>query len=75
MCLATTAYVYVARAVHVTIFSIGGKFRLGPNFTELYTLAITTCSYMLLVIFVVCMWSSAAMLKRVSSQAFRTQTQ
>ena len=45
------------------------------TFTELYTLAITACSYMLLVIFVVCMWSSAAMLKRVSSQEFRTQTQ
>ena len=75
MCLATTAYVYAGRVVHVTIFSIGGKFRPGPNFTKLYTLTITACSYTLLVICIVCMWSSAATLKRVRSQEFRTQTQ
>ena len=40
-CLATLAYVYAAAcAIHVTIFSTGGKFRLAANFTELHTLTL-----------------------------------
>ena len=41
-CLATVAYVYAARTVHVTIFSIGAKFRTVSNFTELHALTQTT---------------------------------
>ena len=48
MCLATTAYVYAACTVHVTIFSTGGKFRLVPNFMELHALILATRSYVLL---------------------------
>ena len=37
----TLAYVYTAAcAIHVTIFSTGGKFRLVSNFTELHTLTL-----------------------------------
>ena len=34
-CLATMAYIYAARTVHVTILSSGGKFPTVSNFTEL----------------------------------------
>ena len=40
-CLATLAYVYAAAsAIHVTIFSTGGKIRLVSNLTELHTLTL-----------------------------------
>ena len=41
------AYVYVAYAVHVTIFSTGGKFHLVSNYRELHVLRLATCSYVL----------------------------
>ena len=47
-CLATVAYVYSACAVHVTIFSSGGKFWPVSNFTELHTLTLAAHSYALL---------------------------
>ena len=37
-------------AVHVTIFSTGGKFRPVSNFTKLYTLTLAAHSYVLLAI-------------------------
>ena len=44
-CLATMAYVYAVCAVRVTTISIGGKFQLVSNFTELHALTLATCSY------------------------------
>ena len=44
MCLATMAYVYVACAGHVTIFSTGGKSRPISHFTELQ--ALTRCLFL-----------------------------
>ena len=41
-CLATMAYAYAARTVHVTIFSTGAIFRTVSNFTELHALTQTT---------------------------------
>ena len=41
------AYIYAAYAVHVTIFSIDGKFWLVANFTELYNLTLAARSYAL----------------------------
>jgi len=43
------AYVYTAHAGCVTIFSDGDKFRPVSKFTELHSLALATCSYLLLV--------------------------
>ena len=37
-----------ACTVRVTIFSVGSKFRLILNFTELLALVLVTCSYVLL---------------------------
>ena len=48
MCLATIAYVNAVCAVHVTIFSTGGKFRPVLNFTELHALTQAAYSYALL---------------------------
>ena len=42
------AYVNAACAGRITIFSTGGKFHPGSNFTELHTLTLATCSYALL---------------------------
>ena len=42
-------YVYPACAVHVTTFSTGDNFRPVSNFTELHTLTLAACSYVLLV--------------------------
>ena len=43
------AYVNTACAGRVTIFSIGGKFRPGSNFTYLHALTLAACSCALLV--------------------------
>ena len=48
MCLATTAYVYAACAVCVTIFGTGGKFQLASNFIELRALTLVAHFYALL---------------------------
>ena len=51
-CLTTMASVYAAAcAIHVTIFSTGGKFRLVSNFIELHTLTLATRAYVFLVCF------------------------
>ena len=42
------AYVYAGYAVHVTIFSTGGKFWPVSNFMELHAPTLATCSYALL---------------------------
>ena len=47
MCIATTAYVYAACTVRVTIFSTGSKFRPVSNFTELNNLTLAARSYAL----------------------------
>ena len=46
-CLATLTF-YAACAVHVTIFSTGGKFRPVLIFTYLHALTLVACSYVLL---------------------------
>ena len=48
MCLATMVYVYASCAVHVTIFSNGGKFHPVWNFMELHALTQVARSYALL---------------------------
>ena len=49
MCLATMAYVYAARAVHVTIFSTSGKSHPISHFAELHALTLAAHSYALLI--------------------------
>ena len=46
--LSNNGYVYAAGTVRVTIFSIGDKFQLVSNFTELHTLTLAGHSYVLL---------------------------
>ena len=52
MCSATMAYMYVAYAVCVTIFSTGGEFQLVSNFKKLHALTIAARPYVLLLIMI-----------------------
>ena len=58
------AYFYVACAVHVTIFSTGGKFCLVSNFTKLHTLTQVACSYVLLFYVWLCMVKFVCVIKQ-----------
>ena len=48
-CLATLIF-YAVCAVHVTIFSTGGKFHPVAIFMWLHALTLVTCSYALLIL-------------------------